>query len=97
MYYFETYFVYIEKMWRSLKLLPISFAFSFQTSNNFTPAFGSVTNIFVGSHLATAEVIRRLLDKFKIENSPSQFALYMVKPNGGWYNTYILFIRIGFG
>jgi len=53
-----------------------------ETSDNFTPAFGSVTTIFVGSHLPTNEVIRRLLDKFKIENSPTQFALYMVKPNG---------------
>ncbi|XP_067935959.1 ras association domain-containing protein 2-like isoform X2 [Watersipora subatra] len=51
-------------------------------SADFTPAFGSVTQVFVGSHLRTPEVIKRLLDKFKIMNEPSSFALYMVKANG---------------
>ncbi|KAF6019551.1 hypothetical protein EB796_022124 [Bugula neritina] len=53
-----------------------------KSSDDFTPAFGSVTQVFVGSHLHTVEVIQRLLDKFKIENDPSMFALYMVKLNG---------------
>ncbi|XP_059400897.1 ras association domain-containing protein 2-like [Carassius carassius] len=48
----------------------------------FTPAFGSVTNVRVNSCMTTAQVMRVLLNKFKIENSPDEFSLYFVHTSG---------------
>ncbi|XP_078070365.1 ras association domain-containing protein 6 [Mustelus asterias] len=44
----------------------------------FTPIKGSVTNVRINSTLTTQEVIALLLQKFKIENDPNDFALYVV-------------------
>ncbi|XP_078425915.1 ras association domain-containing protein 6 [Cetorhinus maximus] len=44
----------------------------------FTPMKGSVTNVRINSILTTQEVIALLLQKFKIENDPNDFALYVV-------------------
>lgn len=49
----------------------------------FTPAFGSVTNVRINSCMRTPQVLRVLLNKFKIENSPDDFALYLVHTSGG--------------
>lgn len=54
----------------------------FQTAV-FTPAFGSVTNVRINSCMTTPQVLRVLLNKFKIENSPDDFALYLVHTSGG--------------
>uniref|UniRef100_A0A673GH53 Ras association domain family member 2a n=1 Tax=Sinocyclocheilus rhinocerous TaxID=307959 RepID=A0A673GH53_9TELE len=48
----------------------------------FTPAYGSVTNARINSCMATPQVLRVLLNKFKIENSPDEFALYLVHASG---------------
>ncbi|KAK7120405.1 hypothetical protein R3I94_020414 [Phoxinus phoxinus] len=48
----------------------------------FTPAFGSVTNVRINSCMTTAQVMRVLLSKFKIENSPDEFSLYLVHTSG---------------
>ncbi|XP_051972159.1 ras association domain-containing protein 2-like [Xyrauchen texanus] len=48
----------------------------------FTPAFGSVTNVRVNSCMTTTQVLRVLLNKFKIENSPDEFTLYLVHTSG---------------
>ncbi|XP_051540439.1 ras association domain-containing protein 2-like [Myxocyprinus asiaticus] len=48
----------------------------------FTPVFGSVTNVRVNSCMTTAQVLRVLLNKFKIENSPDEFTLYLVHTSG---------------
>uniref|UniRef100_G3NQ85 Ras association domain family member 2a n=1 Tax=Gasterosteus aculeatus TaxID=69293 RepID=G3NQ85_GASAC len=48
----------------------------------FTPAFGSVTNVRINSCMRTPQVLRVLLNKFKIENSPDDFALYLVHTSG---------------
>ncbi|XP_043106688.1 ras association domain-containing protein 2b [Puntigrus tetrazona] len=48
----------------------------------FTPKFGSVTNVRVNSCMTTAQVMRVLLNKFKIENSPEEFSLYIVHTSG---------------
>ncbi|KAJ6660558.1 hypothetical protein lerEdw1_017555, partial [Lerista edwardsae] len=55
--------------------------YNYQTSI-FTPAFGSTTKIRVSSNTKTSEVIQQLLKKFKIENSPSEFALYIIHASG---------------
>lgn len=44
----------------------------------FTPTKGSVTSVRINSTLTTKEVIALLLQKFKIENDPNDFALYVV-------------------
>ncbi|KAM7415931.1 hypothetical protein PAMA_018143 [Pampus argenteus] len=48
----------------------------------FTPAFGSVTNVRINSCMRTPQVLRVLLNKFKIENTPDDFALYLVHASG---------------
>ncbi|XP_036238474.1 ras association domain-containing protein 6-like [Molothrus ater] len=48
----------------------------------FTPAFGSETKIRINSQMRTRQVIEQLLWKFKIENSPHDFALYVIHASG---------------
>ncbi|NWY72337.1 RASF6 protein, partial [Erithacus rubecula] len=48
----------------------------------FTPAFGSETKIRINSQMSTRQVIEQLLRKFKIENSPHEFALYVIHASG---------------
>lgn len=48
----------------------------------FTPAYGSVTNVRVNSTMTTAQVLALLLQKFRVENDPAEFALYMVHESG---------------
>ncbi|NXU14657.1 RASF6 protein, partial [Pardalotus punctatus] len=48
----------------------------------FTPAFGSETKIRISSRMRTRQVIEQLLRKFKIENSPHEFALYVIHASG---------------
>uniref|UniRef100_A0A452RMN0 Ras association domain family member 6 n=1 Tax=Ursus americanus TaxID=9643 RepID=A0A452RMN0_URSAM len=48
----------------------------------FTPAFGSETKVRVNSNMRTEDVIEQLLQKFKIENSAQDFALYMIFATG---------------
>ncbi|XP_060752324.1 ras association domain-containing protein 2b [Tachysurus vachellii] len=52
------------------------------TTAVFTPAFGSVTNVRVNSSMTTLQVLRVLLNKFKIENSPDEFALFFLHTSG---------------
>lgn len=58
------------------------FVFVSQTAV-FTPAYGSVTNVRINSCMTTPQVLRVLLNKFKIENSPDEFAIYLVHASGG--------------
>ncbi|XP_062870218.1 ras association domain-containing protein 2b [Trichomycterus rosablanca] len=48
----------------------------------FTPTFGSVTNVRINSSMTTSQVLRVLLNKFKIENSPDEFALFLLHTSG---------------
>ncbi|NWS46575.1 RASF6 protein, partial [Probosciger aterrimus] len=48
----------------------------------FTPAFGSETKIRINSQMRTRHVIEQLLQKFKVENSPHEFALYIIHASG---------------
>lgn len=48
----------------------------------FTPTFGSETKVRANSIMTTEEVIKQLLQKFKIENSPRDFALYIIFGTG---------------
>lgn len=48
----------------------------------FTPAYGSVTNVRINSCMTTPQVLRVLLNKFKIESSADDFALYLVHASG---------------
>uniref|UniRef100_A0A8C6YXM5 Ras association domain family member 6 n=1 Tax=Nothoprocta perdicaria TaxID=30464 RepID=A0A8C6YXM5_NOTPE len=55
--------------------------YNYETSV-FTPAFGSETKIRINSRMRTREVVEQLLRKFKIENSPHEFALYIIHASG---------------
>ena len=48
----------------------------------FTPAFGSETKVRINSDMRTEEVIKQILQKFKIENSAQDFALYIIFSTG---------------
>lgn len=48
----------------------------------FTPAYGSVTNVRVNSTMTALQVLGLLLSKFRVQNSPSEFALYVVHESG---------------
>ncbi|NXA12472.1 RASF2 protein, partial [Sapayoa aenigma] len=48
----------------------------------FTPAYGSMTNVRINSTMTTPQVLKLLLNKFKIENSAEEFALYIVHTSG---------------
>ncbi|XP_029465469.1 ras association domain-containing protein 4 isoform X2 [Rhinatrema bivittatum] len=48
----------------------------------FTPAYGSMTNVRVNSTMTTPQVLTLLLNKFRVENSPNEFALYFVHESG---------------
>ncbi|XP_028917216.1 ras association domain-containing protein 4 isoform X1 [Ornithorhynchus anatinus] len=48
----------------------------------FTPAYGSVTNVRVNSTMTTPQVLTLLLNKFRVENGPGEFALYAVHESG---------------
>ncbi|NXV52041.1 RASF6 protein, partial [Uria aalge] len=55
--------------------------YNYETSV-FTPAFGSETKIRINSQMKTRQVVEQLLQKFKIENSPQEFALYIIHASG---------------
>uniref|UniRef100_A0A3Q3XA21 Uncharacterized protein n=1 Tax=Mola mola TaxID=94237 RepID=A0A3Q3XA21_MOLML len=48
----------------------------------FTPSFGTPTKVRISSQMTTDRVIEQLLNKFKIENDPQEFALYCVHQSG---------------
>ncbi|EHB00440.1 Ras association domain-containing protein 4 [Heterocephalus glaber] len=48
----------------------------------FTPAYGSVTNVRVNSTMTTLQVLTLLLNKFRVEDGPEEFALYVVHESG---------------
>ncbi|XP_040013104.1 ras association domain-containing protein 6 [Xiphias gladius] len=48
----------------------------------FTPSFGTPTKVRISSRMTTNQVIEQLLNKFKIENDPQEFALYCVHQSG---------------
>ncbi|XP_032425649.1 ras association domain-containing protein 6 isoform X1 [Xiphophorus hellerii] len=48
----------------------------------FTPSFDTSTKVRISSRMTTDQVIEQLLNKFKIENDPQEFALYCVHQSG---------------
>ncbi|XP_035523342.1 ras association domain-containing protein 6 isoform X2 [Morone saxatilis] len=48
----------------------------------FTPSFGTPTKVRISSMMTTNQVIEQLLNKFKIENDPQEFALYCIHQSG---------------
>ncbi|XP_017265988.1 ras association domain-containing protein 6 [Kryptolebias marmoratus] len=48
----------------------------------FTPTFGTSTKVRISSQMTTDHVIVQLLNKFKIENDPQEFALYCIHQSG---------------
>ena len=61
----------------------------------FTPPKGSSMTAWVTSVLPTQEVIKLMLEKYKVESEPAQFALYAVKETGGGQRLYPLPIEFG--
>ncbi|XP_074648396.1 ras association domain-containing protein 2-like [Tubulanus polymorphus] len=55
--------------------------YDFQTSV-FTPTYGSISSVRVTSANTVPEVIKTLLEKFKVINRPNEFGLFVVNKNG---------------
>jgi len=51
----------------------------------FMPEFGTVSTVRVDNTLDSLQVVQLLLNKFRIENDPRDFMLYVVKRNGETY------------
>lgn len=49
----------------------------------FTPPHGSQMSVWVTSLVNTQEVINLLLEKYKVDSRPTNFALFVVRDNGG--------------
>lgn len=49
----------------------------------FTPPHGSQMSVWVTSLVNTVEVINLILEKYKVESDPQNFALFVVRDNGG--------------
>lgn len=49
----------------------------------FTPPHGSQMSVWVTSLVNTQEVINLMLEKYKVDSSPNNFALFVVRDNGG--------------
>nr|CAB3265451.1 ras association domain-containing protein 2-like [Phallusia mammillata] len=56
-------------------------SYNYRTSV-FTPAFGSVTKVRVTSQNNAHTVVTKLFAKFRVENTPDDFSLYIVKETG---------------
>ncbi|XP_044757083.1 uncharacterized protein LOC123315453 [Coccinella septempunctata] len=48
----------------------------------FTPPHGSQMSVWITSLVNTQEVINLILEKYKVESDPSNFALFMIRDNG---------------
>ncbi|XP_041915875.1 ras association domain-containing protein 2b [Alosa sapidissima] len=66
----------------SLKLPAIKVTSPLDQSEGSADGYGSVTNVRVNSSMTTAQVLRVLLKKFKIENSPDEFSLFLIHTSG---------------
>lgn len=72
-----------RKKRRSRKRLSIINGHIYNTETSvFKPYHGSVTSVTVTSVHSTDQVIKLLLDKFKVENNPIEFCLCAVKTSG---------------
>lgn len=49
----------------------------------FTPPHGSQMSVWVSSLVNTQEVINLMLEKYKVDSDPQNFALFVVRDNGG--------------
>lgn len=49
----------------------------------FTPMHGSLMNVNITTLDSTSNVIRTILNKFKVDNSPNEFCLCAIKASGG--------------
>ncbi|KAK9887561.1 hypothetical protein WA026_023367 [Henosepilachna vigintioctopunctata] len=48
----------------------------------FTPPHGSQMSVWITSLVNTQEVVNLILEKYKVESDPSNFALFMIRDNG---------------
>lgn len=84
--------IYAEKVTVNKNLTSCIIVFFLSQTAVFTPAYGSVTNVRINSCMTTPQVLRVLLNKFKIENSPDDFAIYLVHASGGECELFHLFV-----
>lgn len=83
---------YMHRKLQWKKIWPHILLFFLSQTAVFTPAYGSVTNVRINSCMTTPQVLRVLLNKFKIENSPDDFAIYLVHASGGECELFHLFV-----
>lgn len=62
----------------------------------FTPPHGSQMSVWVTSLVNTHEVINLMLEKYKVDSDSRNFALFVVRDNGGNYTLLHTFSRFYF-
>lgn len=50
-------------------------------------------SVWITSLVNTQEVINLMLDKYKVDAKPENFALFVVRDNGGEFNRWFFFNR----
>lgn len=67
----------------------------------FTPPHGSQMSIWVTSLVSTQETVNLLLEKYKVDSRPENFALFIIRDNGEQHrikdDEYPLLVRIMLG
>ncbi|ROT64601.1 putative ras association domain-containing protein 4 [Penaeus vannamei] len=56
--------------------------FYLRETSSFTPPHGSPCSVWVTSLITTEEVLNMLLEKYRVEMSSRNFALFVIKDNG---------------
>lgn len=59
----------------------------------FTPPHGSQMSVWVSSLVSTQEVINLMLEKYKVDSDPQNFALFVVRDNGGGFDRCCLLFK----
>ncbi|CAH1988530.1 unnamed protein product [Acanthoscelides obtectus] len=59
----------------------------------FTPPYGSQMSVWVTSLVSTGEVINLILEKYKVESDQQNFALFVIRDNGGEFSMNLVSIR----
>lgn len=59
----------------------------------FTPPHGSQMSVWITSLVNTQDVINLILEKYKVESDPVNFALFMIRDNGGEFEDHHIHVK----
>lgn len=77
-----TFFVVLRSRTKLKRRCSINGHYYNRETSFFTPPYGSQMSVWVTSLVSTQDVINLLLEKYKVESNPKNFALFIVRDNG---------------